>query len=54
MAIQPKEPEAIINDVFAQESEIPTKGLYSSRMAAGRHFRAQNRGCIVNVPSVGG
>ena len=52
--LQQKDFFEITDDDFAQAIDVNLKGPFIATQAAGRHFRTQNRGCIVNVASVGG
>jgi len=52
--LQQKDFFEITDDDFAQAIDVNLKGPFIATQAAGRHFRAQNSGCIVNVASVGG
>ena len=52
--LQQKDFFEITDEDFTQAIDVNLKGPFIATQAAGRHFRAQNRGCIVNVASVGG
>lgn len=52
--LQQKDFFEITDDDFAQAIDVNLKGPFIATQAAGRHFRTQNKGCIINVASVGG
>jgi len=52
--LQQKDFFEITDDDFTQAIDVNLKGPFIATQAAGRHFRTLNRGCIVNVASVGG
>jgi NAD(P)-dependent dehydrogenase (short-subunit alcohol dehydrogenase family) len=52
--LQQKDFFEITDEDFAQAIDVNLKGPFIATQAAGRHFRTQNKGCIINVASVGG
>ena len=51
--LQQKEFFDIDDDDFAQAIDVNLKGPFIATQAAGRLFRAQRSGCIVNIASIG-
>ncbi len=51
--LQQKDFFEITDEDFAQALDVNLKGPFFATQAAGRHFRQQKSGCILNVASIG-